>query len=215
MNIKKRGPLFTIFFAALTAGAGNGISIVAFPWLVLQRNGSALDASIVAMAGTLPLLAATLIAGAAVDYLGRRRVAMISDSLSALSVAAVPVIAMAFGVHAINVAVLAGLAALGAFFDPAGITARETMLPEAAQRAGWTLDHANSVYEADFNLAYIVGPGIGGLLISTLGGITTMWVTAVDVRAVHGGRRGPATGGRGRSRTARTCPGCGRASSRA
>ncbi|MDT5402570.1 MAG: hypothetical protein QOK33_5801, partial [Mycobacterium sp.] len=157
---------------------GNGISIVAFPWLVLQHNGSALDASIVAMAGTLPLLVATLIAGAAVDYLGRRRVSMISDGLSALAVAAVPVIALTFGVGAINVAVLAGLAALGAFFDPAGMTARETMLPEAATRAEWTLDHANSVYEAVFNLAYIVGPGIGGLLIATLGGINTMWVTA-------------------------------------
>ena len=180
MTETTRAPLFTILFAALAAGAGNGISLVAFPWLVLQRNGSALDASIVAMAGTLPLLAATLIAGAAVDYLGRRRVSMISDSLSALSVAAVPVIALVFGVQAINVAVLAGLAALGALFDPAGITARETMLPEAAQRAGWTLDHANSVYEAVFNLAYIVGPGIGGLLISTLGGIDTMWVTAAS-----------------------------------
>jgi len=178
MKIKKRGPLFLIFLAALTAGAGNGISIVAFPWLVLQHNGSALDASIVAMAGTLPLLVATLIAGAAVDYLGRRRVSMISDGLSALAVAAVPVIALTFGVGAINVAVLAGLAALGAFFDPAGMTARETMLPEAATRAEWTLDHANSVYEAVFNLAYIVGPGIGGLLIATLGGINTMWVTA-------------------------------------
>jgi len=178
MKIKKRGPLFLIFLAALTAGAGNGISIVAFPWLVLQHNGSALDASIVAMAGTLPLLVATLIAGAAVDYLGRRRVSMISDGLSALAVAAVPVIALIFGVGAINVAVLAGLAALGAFFDPAGMTARETMLPEAATRAEWTLDHANSVYEAVFNLAYIVGPGIGGLLIATLGGINTMWVTA-------------------------------------
>ena len=73
---------------------------------------------------------------------------------------------------------LAGLAALGAAFDPAGMTARESMLPEAATRAGWTLDHANSVYEAVFNLAYIVGPGIGGLLIATLGGINTMWVTA-------------------------------------
>jgi H+ antiporter protein len=178
MSTKNRVPLFQIFFAALTAGAGNGISMVAFPWLVLQRNGSALEASIVAMAGTLPLLVATLIAGAAVDYLGRKRVSMISDALSALSVAAVPVIALTFGVHAINVAVLAGLAALGAFFDPAGMTARETMLPEAAQGAGWTLDHANSVYEAVFNLAYIVGPGIGGLLITTLGGIDTMWVTA-------------------------------------
>ncbi|HYO05105.1 MAG TPA: MFS transporter [Mycobacterium sp.] len=173
-----RRPLFLIFFAALTAGAGNGISLVAFPWLVLQRNGSAVEASIVAMAGTLPLLVATLMAGAAVDYLGRRRVSMISDALSALSVAAVPVIALTVGADAINVAVLAALAALGAFFDPAGMTARETMLPEAAQRAGWTLDHSNSVYEAVFNLAYIVGPGIGGLLIATLGGINTMWVTA-------------------------------------
>lgn len=174
----KRGPLFLVLFAALMAGAGNGISLVAFPWLVLQRNGSALDASIVAMAGTLPLLAATVLAGAAVDYLGRSRVSMISDALSALSVATVPILAWTFGVDAVNVAVLAALAALGAFFDPAGMTARETMLPEAAARAGWTLDHANSVYEAVFNLAYIVGPGIGGLLIATLGGINTMWVTA-------------------------------------
>lgn len=176
--MNKRGPVFTILFAALMAGTGNGISMVAFPWLVLQRNGSALDASIVAMAGTLPLLIATLIAGAAVDYLGRRRVSMMSDALSALSVAAVPVLALSFGVDTVNVAVLAVLAALGAFFDPAGMTARETMLPEAATRAGWTLDHANSVYEAVFNLAYIVGPGIGGLLIATIGGVNTMWVTA-------------------------------------
>jgi H+ antiporter protein len=174
----KRGPLSLILFSALTAGAGNGISLVAFPWLVLQRNGSAVEASIVAMAGTLPLLVATVLAGAAVDYLGRRRVAMIADGLSALSVAAVPALALAVGVQAVNVAVLAGLAALGAFFDPAGMTARETMLPEAATRAGWTLDHANSVYEAVFNLAYIVGPGLGGLLIATLGGVDTMWVTA-------------------------------------
>jgi H+ antiporter protein len=178
MMNSKRGPTYLILFAALMAGAGNGISLIAFPWLVLQRNGSALDASIVAMAGTLPLLVATLIAGAAVDYLGRKRVSMISDALSALAVIGVPVIALAYGVQAVNVVVLAALAALGAFFDPAGMTARESMLPEAAARAGWTLDHANSVYEAVFNLAYIVGPGIGGLLITILGGVNTMWVTA-------------------------------------
>lgn len=178
MNTRRRGPALLILFAALMAGSGNGISMIAFPWLVLQRNGSASDASIVAMAGTLPLLASTVIAGTAVDYIGRRRVSMIADGLSALSVIGVPVVALAFGVESIDVAVLAGLAALGAAFDPAGMTARESMLPEAAQRAGWTLDHANSVYEAVFNLAYIVGPGIGGLLITTLGGINTMWVTA-------------------------------------
>src|ERR1700709_2041875 len=93
----RRGPLLLILFRAVMAGAGNGISLVAFPWLVLQRTGSALDASVVAMAGTLPLLAATLIAGAAVDYLGRRRVSMISDALSALAGGAVPGVPLNFG----------------------------------------------------------------------------------------------------------------------
>jgi predicted MFS family arabinose efflux permease len=52
------------------------------------------------------------------------------------------------------------------------------MLPEAAARAGWSLDRTNGLYEATFNVAYIVGPGLGGLLIATIGGINTMWVTA-------------------------------------
>jgi H+ antiporter protein len=173
-----RGPALLILCSAFLAAAGNGISMVAFPWLVLQRTGSATEAAVVAGAATLPLLIATLIAGTAVDFLGRRRVAMLADAMSALSVAAIPVLALTMGTGVLSTAVLAGLAALGAFFDPAGMTARLSMLPEAARRANWTLDHTNSVYEAVFNLAYITGPGIGGLLIATLGGISTMWVTA-------------------------------------
>ena len=173
-----RGPALLILTSTFLAAGANGISMVAFPWLVLQRTGSAVDASIVAGAATLPLLLATLVAGTAVDILGRRRVAMLADALSASSVAAIPVLALALGTDVLNTAVLAGLAALGALFDPAGMTSRLSMLPEAAQRARWTLDHANSVYEAVFNLAYITGPGVGGLLIATVGGVNTMWVTA-------------------------------------
>ena len=173
-----RGPVLLILVSAFLAAAGNGISLVVLPWLVLQRTGSASAAAVVAAAATLPLLFATLVAGTAVDFLGRRRVAMLADTMSALSVAAIPVIALTAGEDALGTAVLAGLAAAGAFFDPAGMTARQSMLPEAAGRAGWTLDQTNSVYEAGFNLAYITGPGIGGVLIATLGPITTMWVTA-------------------------------------
>jgi MFS family permease len=173
-----RVPALLILSSTFLAAGANGISMVAFPWLVLQRTGNAVDASIVAGAATLPLLFATLIAGTAVDFVGRRRVAMLSDALSATAVAAIPVLALVFGADVLNTLVLAGLAALGALFDPAGMTARQSMLPEAAVRAGWTLDHTNSVYEAVFNLAYITGPGIGGLLIAALGGVKAMWVTA-------------------------------------
>ena len=129
-------------------------------------------------AASLPLLFSTLLAGTAVDFLGRKRISIISDVLSGATVAAIPILAMLFGVSVVNVAVLAALAALGALFDPAGITARQSMLPEAAARAGWTLDRTNGLYEAVFNVAYIAGPGLGGLLIGTIGGINTMWVTS-------------------------------------
>lgn len=173
-----RGPVLLILASALLSAAANGISMVAYPWLVLQRTGNATDASVVAAAATLPLLVATLVAGTAVDFLGRRRVAMLADALSAASVAAVPILVASQGIGALNTAVLAGLAAAGSFFDPGGMTARQSMLPEAAGRARWTLDRTNSVYEAVFNLGYITGPGIGGLLIATIGGVNTMWVTA-------------------------------------
>lgn len=178
MNNTSRVPASLLLFATLMACAGNGVSIVAFPWLVLQREGSAGQASIVAGATTLPLLFSTLIAGTAVDYFGRRAVSIASDVLSGAAVAAVPVVAWAFGADAINVAVLAVLGASSATFDPAGITARQSMLPEAAARAGWSLDRVNSSYEAILNLAFIVGPGLGGVMIATVGGITTMWITA-------------------------------------
>ncbi|HEV7580348.1 MAG TPA: MFS transporter [Mycobacterium sp.] len=181
MTHSSRGPALLILFATLVATAGTGISLVAFPWLALQHRDSAGDASIVAAAMTLPLVLSTLVAGTAVDFFGRRRVSLISDSLSGTAVAAVPLIAGFFGSGAPNPVVPAELAALAFFsaaFDPAGTTARQSMLPEAAARAGWSLDRTNSVYEAILNLAYIVGPGIGGLMIATVGGINTMWITA-------------------------------------
>jgi len=172
-----RGPALLILFATLMATAGTGISIVAFPWLALQHDDSARDASVVAAAMTLPLVFSTLVAGTAVDFFGRRRVSLVSDSLSCTAVATVPLMAWLLGGNAINLVVLAVLAFFAAGFDPAGTTARQSMLPEAAARAGWSLDRTNSIYEAIINLAFIVGPGIGGLMIATVGGINTMWIT--------------------------------------
>ncbi len=178
MTSNSRAPALLILFATLTATAGTGVSIVAFPWLALQHHDSARDASVVAAAMTLPLVISTLVAGTAVDFFGRRRISLVSDSLSGTAVAAVPLTAWLFGAGAVNLLELAVLAFLAAGFDPAGMTARQSMLPEAAVRAGWSLDRTNSIYEAIQNLAYIVGPGVGGLMIAAVGGINTMWVTA-------------------------------------
>ncbi|MGO4200559.1 MFS transporter [Rhodococcus sp. TAF43] len=173
---RRFGPLILLNIATLLSATGNGIVIVALPWLVLEQTGRATDAAIVAGAATVPLLLASLFSGTVVDRFGRRPTSLVSDALSALSVAAIPVVAGTIG---LSVPVLALLAALGATFDPAGISARESMLPAATRAAGWKLDRVNSLYEANYNVAYLVGPGIGGVLIALVGPESTLWVTAV------------------------------------
>ncbi|MCA1008832.1 MFS transporter [Rhodococcus hoagii] len=173
---RRLGPLILLNLATLFSATGNGIVIVALPWLVLEQTGRATDAAIVAGAATLPLLLASLFSGTVVDRFGRRPTSLVSDALSALSVAAIPVVAGTIG---LSVPVLAALAALGATFDPAGISARESMLPAATKAAGWRLDRVNSLYEANYNVAYLIGPGVGGVLIALVGPESTLWVTSV------------------------------------
>lgn len=123
-------------------------------------------AGVVAAATAVPLVMVALFSGTVVDLVGRRRTAIVSDLLSASSVLLIPLVDALDG---LTVGVLVVLAVLGALFDPAGATAREAMLPEAAGQARWTLDRANGIHETVFGLAYLVGPGIGGLLIATMG----------------------------------------------
>lgn len=173
-------PLVLLEAATLMSGAGNGVSLVVLPWLALELTGSASSAGLLAAATALPLLASSLFSGTVVDTLGRRRAAIGADLLSCASVAAIPLVDRAMG---LSFAALVVLAVVGAVFDPAGVTARETMLPEAAERAGWPLERANGVHEAIWGVAFVVGPGVGGVLIAWVGAIDALWITAVGFAA--------------------------------
>lgn len=168
-------PLLLVELATLLSGTGNGVASVALPWLILERTGSAVAAGFVAAATALPLLVSSLFSGTLVDRFGRRRIAIASDALSGVAVALIPVVDLTIGLTVVSLSLLA---ILGAVIDPAGLTARETMLPAAAQAAHWPIDRANGMHEAVWGVAFLIGPGIGGVLIATIGAVDTLWVTA-------------------------------------
>jgi len=169
-------PLVLLEGATLLSGIGNGVALVALPWLILERTGSATAAGVVAAATALPLLASSLFSGTLVDLVGRRRVSLVSDCLSAASVTAIPLVDVTVG---LTLPSLIALAVLGAAFDPAGVTARESMLPAAATAARWPLERVNGFHEAVWGVAFLVGPGVGGVLIAVVGAIGALWLTAV------------------------------------
>ena len=172
----RKVPWLLLESATALSGIGNGVVIVALPWLILERTGNAAVAGLIAACTAIPLLLASIFAGSLVDMVGRRRVAIVSDVLSALAVIAIPVADLTVG---LSVPLLLVLAVIGAMFDPAGLTARETMLPAAAQTARWPIDRANSAHEAVWGLAYLIGPGLGGVLIAALGAVRTLWFTGI------------------------------------
>ena len=53
------------------------------------------------------------------------------------------------------------------------------MLPEAARAAGLQLERANGAHEAVWGVAFLVGPGLGGLLIALVGATNAFWATAL------------------------------------
>ena len=133
-------PFIALEGSTLLAGLANGVAMVALPWLVLELTGRADAAGLVALVSGLPTLFASLFSGTVVDIIGRRRTSVISDLLSAVSVAAIPVVAF---LTDLTFGWVLALAVLGAIFDPAGVTARESMLTGVSQATGMRLERVN------------------------------------------------------------------------
>ncbi|HCG55069.1 MULTISPECIES: MFS transporter [Micrococcales] len=148
---------------------GNGIASVLFPLLVLAKTGDILAAGILASVTAGVAAVVGVLAGVLVDRVNRRTVSIISDVLSAGSVAALPVVDALWG---LNLTWFIVLGVIGAFGDMPGMTARETMLPRVALLGGGkpgALDRLVGVRESLSAVLMLIGPGVGGLLVYLLG----------------------------------------------
>lgn len=147
--------------------------MLTIPWLVLESTGSVAAAGLVAAISSVPGALASPLAGWGVDRLGRRVVSIASDIASAISVAAFPVMAWLFGLSLPTIIVLA---LIGAIFDPAGYTARKSLIVDVARESRIDTDRLNGIHEGIFATGWTLGPLIAAVLIATVGAIASFWV---------------------------------------
>lgn len=148
---------------------GNGVASVLFPLLVLAETGDILAAGILASVTAAVAAVVGVLAGVLVDLVNRRTVSIVSDVLSAVSVAAVPVVDALWG---LNLTWFIVLGVVGSFGDMPGMTARETLLPRLVELDGGkpaALDRLVGVRESLSGALVLVGPGLGGLLVWLVG----------------------------------------------
>lgn len=172
---RDRRPLGLLLAANVISIAGNMLTVVAVPWFVLETTGSAARAGVVAFAATLPVVLAALLGGPLIDRLGHTVSSVVSDTVCAAAVAAVPVLHLTG--HLSFGALLALVGVSGLFHAP-GETAREVLMPRLAERAGTTIARASSAYESASRGARMLGAPLAGGLIAAIGAANVLLLDA-------------------------------------
>jgi MFS family permease len=159
---------------------GNSIAGVVLPLLVLQTTGSVLATGAVAVASAVPAAVAGLVMGVVIDRINRRTASVLTDVISALSIAALPLIDATVGL-ALGWFVL--FAVVGSFGDVPGLTAREAMIPGVVRAGRMGAERLLGLREALGAVVMLIGPAIGATLIAAFDGVTVLWVTAATSAA--------------------------------
>lgn len=170
-------PLRAMLAANAISNLGNQFSNIAIPWFVLETTGSAGKTGLVAAAGLVPLIVAGALGGGIVERVGYRRMAVVSDLASGLTVAAIPALYLAgwlpFGV-------LLALVFLGALLDAPGMTARQSLYPDLAATSGMSLERANSLWMIARRVAAMFGAPLAGAAIAVIGADGALLVNAAS-----------------------------------
>ena len=155
---------------------GTQISIVAIPLVaIVALEASAFEVAALGAVEMLPFLLIALPAGVWVDRLPRKPILVLGDLGRALALSTIP-LAYAFDVLTIwqlyLVGFLVGICTV--FFD----VAYQSYLPSLVTRE--QLVDGNSKLEISRSGAQLIGPGLGGLLVSAIGAPYTVLVDALS-----------------------------------
>jgi ENTS family enterobactin (siderophore) exporter len=152
---------------------GDAITNTALPILVLILTGSGVAMGIVGVLTTLPDLVIGLPAGAFADRWDRRKMMLWSDVGRAILTAAVP-LSVALGGPTMGVILLVTfpLNVLRVLW----LAAYTAAVPGLVGRD--QVPRANAIFEAVFNVGWIVGPALAGLLAATIGPGATIAIDA-------------------------------------
>jgi MFS transporter, DHA3 family, macrolide efflux protein len=151
-----------LYLAQAISDIGDGMTYLALFLLVLDLTGSTAAIALMSILVALPPVTVGLFAGAYADRHDRRRIMLVSDTLRAVVVLGMLLVAREEAIPALF-ALACLQAVVGTFFAPA----RMAMLPRVVPAEG--LLAANSLSQATRMVASVIGGGITGVVAAVAG----------------------------------------------
>ncbi len=156
---------FRLFLIGQTLSLiGTWMQTMAVGWLALELTGSAFLVGLVATASSIPVLLFSMPMGAMVDRSDKLRIVRFAQMAFLLDASLLWYLTWS---HHITIASLISLAFLGGLIASVESPARQAMFIDLVGRDD--LPDAIALNSSGFNLARVVGPGIGAAIIAHLG----------------------------------------------
>ncbi|MGD0966587.1 MAG: MFS transporter [Candidatus Acidiferrales bacterium] len=157
---------FRLFFGGQTISlVGNWMTRIATSWLVYRLTGSALLLGLVGFAGQIPTFLLAPFAGVWVDRLNRQHVLVVTQALAMLQSLALAVLTLAKTITIPEILALSAFQGLINAFDMPGRQSFMVHMVEDRQDLG----NAIAINSSMVNMAQLVGPSLGGIVIAWLG----------------------------------------------
>jgi MFS family permease len=171
---------FRVFWSGqLVSQLGTWMQRVGQAWLVLELTNSALKLGVITALQFAPVLLFSVLAGAVVDRVVKRRLLVLTQTVLMLQAAALTILVWTGVVQYWHVAVLATVYGLANAFD---MPTRQSFVADLVGRRD--LMNAIALNSAMFNSARLVGPAVAGLLIARFGLAQAFLFNAVSFLSV-------------------------------
>ena len=168
------------FFGQAVSVIGTWMQSVAAAWLVLQlTHNSAFALALFGVFSYAPVLLFGLYAGTLVDRFPRRDVLLLTQ---VVSVAGAVIYAALTTTHLISFPIILALAAALGVNQALYFPARQATVLEMVGRG--ELASAVALNSTAFNLARIIGPAVGGIVIAAFGVAACFWLNAASYLGV-------------------------------
>ena len=168
--LRRNQPFRLLFVATLGSLLGTWLATIALTVDVYDRTHSGTWVSALLIAVFLPTVLVGVVVGPLLDRLSRRRLMIASDVLRAAVFVALP-----FVHEPVWIVALAGVAGLGnAVYRPTVNAAMPNLLDENE------LERGNALFQTVENMAWAVGPIIGGAIVAASGTHAAYWINAAS-----------------------------------
>ncbi len=175
-----RVPVFrALWTATVISNVGTWMQNVGAAWMMTTLAPSPLMVSLVQSATSLPVFLLGLPAGALADLMDRRRLLLVTQAWMLAAAAVLGILTVTEGVTPWALLILTFLLGIGAALNA---PAWQAIIPELVDPP--LFSPAIALNSVGYNLARVVGPALGGIIIATLGAGANFLLNAVSFLGV-------------------------------